>query len=244
MIEGGQIDWAGHINDAGWMLHELLKFDEAVNAVYEWVKDRDDTLVVVTADHETGGFGFSYSRKNVPSAKTLTGNGMAGHQYKPNFNFGALDNIDRLYQQKRTFYDMMSQVSNDYSFVNTKAEQWFEVINQHSDFKVTLAQALEVSKREPNEYQQENHAYLSAKEFPKVNDFKSFYVYGDDIHGNLIGRALSAEQNIVWGTGTHTASPVPVYVFGPPSITKQFSTMQHHTEIAQKMMKALFKDND
>lgn len=242
MIEGGQIDWAGHINDTGWMLHELLKFDEAVNAVYEWVKDRNDTLLVVTADHETGGFGFSYSRKNVPSAKTLTGNGMAGQQYKPNFNFGALNTLDRLYQQEATFYDMMKQVSYDSSFVNTKAEQWYEVINQYSDFKVTLAQALEISKREPNEYHQENHRYLSAAEFPKIKDFKEFYVYGDDLHANLIGRALSAEQNVVWGTGTHTASPVPVYVFGPSSITKQFSTMQHHTEIAQKMMKALLQD--
>lgn len=244
MVEGGQIDWAGHINDAGWMLHELLKFDEAVNAVYEWVKDRNDTLLVVTADHETGGFGFSYSRKNVPSARTLTGNGMAGNQYKPNFNFGSVDNLDRLYQQQRNFYDMMSQVSSNYSFSDTKAEQWFEVINQYSDFKVTLEQARSISQREPNEHQQENHTYLSAKTFPKVHDFKEFYVYGDDVHGNLIGRALSAEQNIVWGTGTHTASPVPVYVFGPPSITKQFSTMQHHTDVSQKMMKALLMDND
>ena len=240
MIEGGQIDWAGHVNDAGWMLHELLKFDEAVNAVYEWVKDRNDTLLVVTADHETGGFGFSYSRKNVPTAKTLTGNGMAGREYKPNFNFGALDNLDRLYQQKKTFYGMMSQVSKDNLLANAKAEQWFETINQHSDFKVTLAQALEITKREMNEYHQDNHAYLSATEFPKINDFKEFYVYGDEVHGNLIGRALSAEQNIVWGTGTHTASPVPVYVFGPEAITKQFSTLQHHTELAQKMMRALF----
>lgn len=240
MIEGGQIDWAGHVNDAGWMLHELLKFDEAVNAVYEWIKDRNDTLLVVTADHETGGFGFSYSRKNVPTAKTLTGNGMAGREYKPNFNFGALDNLDRLYQQKKTFYGMMSQVSKDNLLANAKAEQWFETINQHSDFKVTLAQAVEITKREMNEYHQDNHAYLSATEFPKINDFKEFYVYGDEVHGNLIGRALSAEQNIVWGTGTHTASPVPVYVFGPEAITKQFSTLQHHTELAQKMMRALF----
>lgn len=244
MIEGGQIDWAGHVNDAGWMLHELLKFDEAVNAVYEWIKDRNDTLLVVTADHETGGFGFSYSRKNVPTAKTLTGNGMAGRDYKPNFNFGALDNLDRLYRQKQTFYGMMSQVSKNNSLVNAKAEQWFEVINQHSDFKVTLAQAVEITKREMNEYHQDNHTYLSATEFPKINDFKEFYVYGDEVHGNLIGRALSAEQNVVWGTGTHTASPVPVYVFGPEAITKQFSTLQHHIELARKMMRALLKNTD
>ena len=59
MVEGGQIDWAGHENDAGSMLHEMLKFDETVNYVYEWAAQRGDTLVVVTADHETGSFGFS-----------------------------------------------------------------------------------------------------------------------------------------------------------------------------------------
>lgn len=241
MIEGGQIDWAGHINDAGWMLHELLKFDEAIDAVYEWVKDRDDTLLVITADHETGGFGFSYSRNNIPTAKELKGNGMAGNAYKPNFNFGSLENLDRLYKQSGTFYDMMAQVNNGESFSNTKSKQWANAINQYSDFKVTAEQALPITKREHNEYQEDNHPYLSAKEFPKIQDFKEFYVYGDEIHGNLIGRALSAEQNVVWGTGTHTASPVPVYVFGPQTITQQFSTMQHHTELSQKMMSALLE---
>ncbi|MCV6020608.1 alkaline phosphatase, partial [Escherichia coli] len=51
MVEGGQIDWAGHSNDAGTMLHELIKFDEAVNSVYEGAKGRDDTLITVTAHH-------------------------------------------------------------------------------------------------------------------------------------------------------------------------------------------------
>lgn len=239
MIEGGQIDWAGHINDAGWMLHELLKFDEAVDAVYEWVKARNDTLVVVTGDHETGGFGFSYSRKNIPQAKTLIGDGMAGHHYKPNFNFAAKGNLERLYQQQGTFNDMMTKAVGKQLISNTSARQWMSAVNDYSDFKITLDQAQHISKREPNEYYQENHKYLSAKEFPKIHDFKEFYVYGDEIHGNLIARALAAEQNIVWGTGTHTASPVPVYVFGPEKITVQFSRILHHTDIAKTMMLAL-----
>ena len=37
------------------MLDELLAFDDAVKAVLEWAKDRDDTVIIVTADHETGG---------------------------------------------------------------------------------------------------------------------------------------------------------------------------------------------
>ena len=54
MVEGGQIDWAAHSNDAGNMLHEMLKFDEAIDTVYQWAKGRNDTLVIVTADHANG----------------------------------------------------------------------------------------------------------------------------------------------------------------------------------------------
>ncbi|MDZ8117726.1 alkaline phosphatase [Pontiella agarivorans] len=56
MVEGGKIDWSGHANDLATNIHETLAFDEAVAAVMEFYeKHRDETLVVVTADHETGG---------------------------------------------------------------------------------------------------------------------------------------------------------------------------------------------
>lgn len=239
MIEGGQIDWAGHLNDAGWMLHELIKFDEAVDAVYEWVKNRNDTLVIVTADHETGSFGFSYSRNNLPEAQTLSGDGMQGQDYQPNFNFGALTHLDKLYAQSGNFYQMMDKVDAGWNFDNSTPQQWADAINSMSAFNVTPEQAAGVGERESNEYYVAGHSYLSADQFPKVNDFKEFYVYGDEVHGNLIGRALAREQNVVWGTGTHTAAPVPVYAFGPYGVTKQFSKMQHHVEMGQKMMTAL-----
>ncbi|NQZ12391.1 MAG: alkaline phosphatase [Gammaproteobacteria bacterium] len=239
MIEGGQIDWAGHINDAGWMLHELIKFDEAVEAVYQWVKDRDDTLVIVTADHETGGFGFSYTRKNLPKAKSLSGDGMLGYDFQPKFNFGPLETLDALHGQTGTFYDMMSHVNSDWDFSSTTAQAWSDAINAYSQIKVTPKQAQGIPERETNEYFVADHPYLAADVFPKLNDFKEFYVYGDDLHGNLMGRALAADQNVIWGTGTHTAAPVPVYAFGPQGVIKQFSTMQHHTDIGQKMIAAL-----
>jgi len=58
MVEAGQIDWAGHSRDGGWTAAEVLAFDEAIKAAYDWAKTRTDTLIVVTADHETGGLGF------------------------------------------------------------------------------------------------------------------------------------------------------------------------------------------
>lgn len=55
MAEGSHIDHGGHNNDICYMLEELIAFDNMVAAVLEWAKDRDDTVVLVTADHETGG---------------------------------------------------------------------------------------------------------------------------------------------------------------------------------------------
>ena len=55
MAEGSHIDHGGHDNDLKYMLDELLAFDMGVQAVLEWAKDRNDTVVLVTADHETGG---------------------------------------------------------------------------------------------------------------------------------------------------------------------------------------------
>ncbi len=60
LVEGGAIDWAGHANDMQRLLEELSDFDDAVQAVIQWVNDTandagwNNTLVIVTADHETG----------------------------------------------------------------------------------------------------------------------------------------------------------------------------------------------
>lgn len=57
MIEGGKIDWACHSNDAATAFHEVADMDEAVKVAYEFYSQHpDETLIVVTADHETGGF--------------------------------------------------------------------------------------------------------------------------------------------------------------------------------------------
>ncbi len=56
MIEGAQIDWGGHANDTDYIVTEMADFDKAINKVLEYAKMDGETLVIVTADHETGGF--------------------------------------------------------------------------------------------------------------------------------------------------------------------------------------------
>ena len=60
MVEGGAIDWAGHDGQSGRDIEEQLAFRDAVGAVKEWVEKNsswDETLLVITADHETGYLG-------------------------------------------------------------------------------------------------------------------------------------------------------------------------------------------
>ena len=59
MVEGSQIDWAGHDNEANYLITELLDFDKMVGFVLDYAEEEGNTLVIVTADHETGGFTLS-----------------------------------------------------------------------------------------------------------------------------------------------------------------------------------------
>ncbi len=55
MVEGGRIDNAGHSNDIARLTEEVVEFHNAVQVALDWIQGRTDTLLIVTADHETGG---------------------------------------------------------------------------------------------------------------------------------------------------------------------------------------------
>ena len=62
MAEGGKIDYASHANDGGTVLREVLDFDNAIRVAYDfYLQHPDETLIVVTADHETGGMALGNS---------------------------------------------------------------------------------------------------------------------------------------------------------------------------------------
>lgn len=59
MIEGAQIDWGGHANSSDYIIREMIDFDETIGAVLDFAKQDGETLVIVTADHETGGYAIN-----------------------------------------------------------------------------------------------------------------------------------------------------------------------------------------
>lgn len=66
MCEGGRIDWEAHANKAMPMIEEILDFNEGIKVAYEfYLQHPDETLIVVTADHETGGVALDKAGKKI-----------------------------------------------------------------------------------------------------------------------------------------------------------------------------------
>jgi alkaline phosphatase len=90
MVEGGKVDWSCHANDASTTIQEVIAFDDAVKKAIDFYnKHKDETLIITTADHETGGLGI----------------GFAGTDYSTFF--------DKLGKQN-TSYDEFTNKVNDY----------------------------------------------------------------------------------------------------------------------------------
>jgi alkaline phosphatase len=63
MTEGSQIDWGGHENNSSYLISELIDFDDAVGKALDFAEKDGNTLVIVTSDHETGGFTLAAKKK-------------------------------------------------------------------------------------------------------------------------------------------------------------------------------------
>ena len=115
MIEGGKIDWAGHDNDAGAMLHEILEFDSAYQVAYQfYLRHPNETLIIVTADHETGGLSIGTDAKGYAHLPHLL-----SYQKLPLYQFQ--EQMDSLIDLKSTFSDMYKCMADNFGF-NTDSE--------------------------------------------------------------------------------------------------------------------------
>lgn len=73
-VEGGRVDHGGHYNDGAGLVFDQIAFDDAVRGVLEWAEGRDDTLVILTADHATANPGLTeYGPRGVKSFSRLLG---------------------------------------------------------------------------------------------------------------------------------------------------------------------------
>lgn len=117
MVEGSQIDWGGHGNDADYLISELIDFDEAIGKALDFAEKDGNTLVIVTADHETGGFTLSSTEKQTEDGRTysdyneLTGTfSTDGHSATliPVFAYGpGAESFSGIYENTEIFHKIM-----------------------------------------------------------------------------------------------------------------------------------------
>lgn len=241
MMEGGQIDWAGHSNDAGLLLHEMLKFDEGIQVVLDWAKNRDDTLIILTADHETGSFGISYSAYNLPSPQKKKDPSFATRDYWPLFNFGPYQSLDLLYQQKKSLKKIFEEYQRQPEKKQTVAN-FQELIKENTAIHITEEEGNEALASSSNPYHHEGHPYLKEKTWAKITDFNAFYPYDEDRRSAAIGRQLARYQQVVWGSGTHTTTLIPVFTWGPKNWQELFTNPKTGAGLGALMIKSFLPE--
>jgi alkaline phosphatase len=109
LIEGSQIDWGGHANNSQYIIDEMIDFDNTIGKVLEFAEKDGNTLVIVTADHETGGYainGGSLQEKTIEGAFT-TGHHTAA--MVPVFAFGpGAEEFMGIYENTAIYTKMMA----------------------------------------------------------------------------------------------------------------------------------------
>jgi len=191
LVEGGRIDQAGHANDPGALLHEILDFDEAVGKALKFQRSHADTLVIVTGDHSTGGFSFNDAHLGPVADLPLD----SGIVYQPGRRYPTKDHLEILFRQNASYSYILKQAGMD-------PEKLVELVFAHTGLEMTTDEARGALARDE-------------QGLPGTTAFRSYYGSADNSAAAMLGLALSQHTYVVWSTGEHTSDPVPTYGRGP-----------------------------
>lgn len=188
MVEGGKIDWAGHGNDAATVVHEVISFAEAVDKALEFYeKHADETLIIVTADHETGGMALGNGDMKYESAPGLL-----------KYQKSSVEELNKIVSHFRAsksgdpgadFNRMLKILENDLGLNSLKYGTLLDE-NETAELK-------EIFQVSVMGVAAENGTYGASEPFMDA----------------AIG-IMNKKAGISWGTTSHTGVNVPVYAIG------------------------------
>ena len=212
MVESGKIDWAGHANDAVANIHDTLAFDEAIQVAVDFAKNHpDETLIIVTGDHETGGMTIGYAATGYNTAFALLRNQKC--------SFVAFDEMvaDRIAEGGFTFEVLMDMVNENFGLAapgETAADEAL-VMN---DYEYALLQ----------------RAYDDAMS-GNTDGYEESLLYGgyNPISVTLT-HIINNKAGIGWTSYFHTGLPVPVYAYGEGA--EAFIGSYDNTQVALRLM--------
>jgi alkaline phosphatase len=109
MVEGSQIDWAGHSNNADYLIAEMIDFDKTVGVALDYAKLKGNTLVIVLADHETGGFTLAAKDGDYSTIEPIFATTGHSSTLIPVFAYGpGAENYKGIYQNVDIFHKIVS----------------------------------------------------------------------------------------------------------------------------------------
>ncbi|MCX5915301.1 MAG: alkaline phosphatase [Deltaproteobacteria bacterium] len=208
MVEGGQIDNVAHGNDVASVLHEMMEFDGAMGVVMSFAEQNPDTLVVVTADHDTGGLAIASSSYNPPPPIKLA----SGETWKTKYNFAEKVIFEKMAKQKKSFLKMVED--SKWNPAALKKE-----IEESTAFAITEEQAAALIAKD------------SRTGFPTMKENRKFYKSDEKTPTALMGRLFGKEMNTAWAVGTHTHTPVMIFANGP--LAEKFRGLLDNVEVPQ-----------
>jgi len=213
MVEGGKIDWACHSNDGACAIGEVIAFSDAIKQAIEFYNAHpDETLIIVTADHETGG--FSLGNKDNKYSNNLS---VLSYQKASKEVFKDLV-VDKLKQTpKPTFAQML-----DIAKTNTGL----------GDAKLGLTLKDEEMKKLQEAYSK------TIKEIQKNTGKSDYLSESKETFSSTCIDILNKKAAIGWTSTAHTGSPVPVYVIGKGS--SLFSGKLDNTDIPKNIINSTF----
>ena len=222
MVEGGKIDWACHSNDAATTIHDVLAFDDAVKVALDfYTEHKENTLILVTADHECGGMtlGTSGGDNDLNLSKL---------QWQ-SASFPLLtEEFKRLRNAKMESMELDSLILDPtwaFDFI-------YENVGLGDESKGLAL----------NAYEKQELEVAYKKSFYSINrDIPSEYIlYGShDPFMIAASHMLSRKVGIGWATFSHTAIPVPVRAFGVGA--ENFSGFYDNTGIYERLYNLIIK---
>jgi alkaline phosphatase len=212
MVEGGQVDWVEHGNDVASVLHEMLEFDQAIGLVMSFAEKNPDTLVIVTADHDTGGVAIAYSSHQPPAPVKL----LSGETWKTKYNFAERTIFEKMARQKKSFLKMFQDSKGN-------PQAFKKEVEENSAFRVSEDEAAAILSRDAK----------GAFQTPKESG--EFFVYSGSSPTALMARLFGKETNTAWAVGTHTHTPVMIFADGP--LAEKFRGLIDNVEVPQIIAK-------
>lgn len=220
MVEGGKIDWACHANDAGSTVNDTLALNEAVKEAIEFYNEHpDETLILVTGDHETGGLTIGY----------------AGTDYDTY--------LQNLQNQKISYAKFDSDYVSKYKAEKTSFEDVMKDVKELFGLMLpTDADATEESKLVLTDYEVEKlkAAYdktMSGQAVDEANQ-EEYVLYGSyEPLSVTITHILNNKSGINFSSYAHTGLPVAVFAKGVGA--EKFDGFYDNTDIYNYMAELL-----